>query len=248
MIKSFHIEGLSFDNIWIDSLRISLEEIYRGWTVNVNALAYAAGMSQQEILNFLDKKGIEHSEGKTSYDAVDALKAWYLRKMRRYIRNGLTQDLEPGSADEMLFLQFCDEYRMPGHKDVRSWDDIDEFRLLQDFEAKCLNLFPPVEFKQLGSNSILERIPHSFLFHLRFKKTPKHNECRVRTILSIILCNRYHIFTAEADSNADATDYKACSPDKFKLNLPRSAYRLVLPPWQKSKRYDKERNHYSNSA
>ena len=235
---SFDIEGLSFDDRWLDNFTIRLDDIRRGWFVNISALAYAAGMSHQEIVDFLNSKGIEHSRGKTNYDAVEALKDWYLKKMRRYVRNAIAQDWEPGSSDEILFLQFCNEYRRIGHNDVRSWDDIDEFRLLQDFEAKCLGVFPALSFELRGVNSILDKVHRSFLFHLRIKKPPKHNECRVRTILSIILCNRYHIFSAEADSFVYTTDSKAYAPDIFKLNTPRSTAIPVLCPWPTINRHE----------
>lgn len=244
MIMTFNIENLSFNDDWFDSFALRLEDIRSSWSIDLHSLAYAAGMSYQEIVDFLDAKGIEHYRGKTSYEAVKALKEWYLKKMRRYVRNGLAHNLETGSVDEILFLQFCDGYRKPCHNDVRSWDDIDEFRLLQDFEAKCLSAFPALSLDFLGARSLLDRVQRSFLFHLRLKKTPKHNECRARTILSIILCNRYHIFTAEADSNVDATDNRALLPDNFKLNLPRSASRHVFASWQKHLRYDQARYYY----
>ena len=53
-----------------------------------------------------------------------------------------------------------------------------------------------------------------------------------------------HIFTAEADSNVDATDNRALLPDNFKLNLPRSASRHVFASWQKHLRYDQVRYYY----
>ena len=228
MLLNFDIKSLSFDDSWQDSFTSRLEEILRGWSVEINALTHATGMSKQEIVDFLDSRGIEHSGSKNSYDAVYALKEWYLKKMRRYLRNGLSQEFEPGCPDEILFIQFCDNYRKVGHRDVKSWGDIDEFRLLQDFEAKCLDdFFPIFRIEPRETGGLLDRVHRCFLFHLRLKKPPKHNECQVRTIISIILCNRYHIFTAEADSQVDTTDYKAHMPDIFMFNPPRSASRLV---------------------
>jgi hypothetical protein len=226
MLSNLAIDNLAFDDKWMDNHSILFEDIRKGWFVSINALAYATGMSDQEIIDFLDSKGIEHIGGTTTYNAVVELKDWYLKRMRRYLRNGLAHNLELGSADEFIFLQFGEEYRKVGHQEVMSWDDIDEFRLLQDFEARCLSdFFDVFSIEPRGTCYLLDRIHRSFLFHLRFKKSPKHNECRVRTILSIILCNRYHIFTAEADSNVDTTDYKASKPNIVMFNPPRSTSR-----------------------
>ena len=77
MIMTFNIENLSFNDDWFDSFALRLEDIRRSWSIDLHSLAYAAGMSYQEIVDFLDAKGIEHYRGKTSYEAVKALKEWY---------------------------------------------------------------------------------------------------------------------------------------------------------------------------
>ncbi len=197
-------------------------------SVSLRSLTRVTGMSYQELDDFLSSKGIGQNGLKTTYAAIVELKEWYLRKVQRYVRNGLAHKYQPGSPDAILFMQFCEEYRRFGHWEVRSWDDIDEFRLLQDFEAECLDDYPIFSIISREPASLLDRIHRSFLFRLRLKKTSNHNECRVRTILSIILCNRYHIFTAEADSNVDTTDFKAMWPDIFMYYPPRSASRHVF--------------------
>ena len=140
MISFYNIDfspllDLSFSSIVIEDIRSE-------WTVNIHSLANASGMTYSEVLDFLDSKEVGHNAFKTSHDAVVELRDWYLKKVRRYVRNGLALELDPGSQDEILFLQFCDRYRKIGCNEVKSWDDIDETRLLQDFEAKCLYDLP----------------------------------------------------------------------------------------------------------
>lgn len=228
MLTSLNIESLV--RSILDMSTVVAEDYREYLPVRTHALAWATGMTDKEVLDYLDLKGIVYFEDRTSYDAVKLLKNWYLKKMRRYVRNSLAQGLEPGSLDDILFHQFCEEYRKHGHTKVKSWDDIDEYRLLFDFETKCLSFSdcPFFVTEARETYSLLGRIHRSFLFHLRFNRIPKHNPYRVKSILSIILCNRYHIFTAEADSNVDTTDYKGINPDIFKFNPPRSASRHVF--------------------
>lgn len=202
---------------------VPLIDVRRQMSVSIHSLVRATGMNYLELNDFLNSNNIEHVGFATSYDAIDALKDWYLKRMRRYLRNGLAYEFEPGSIDEILFLRFCVAYRKFGHYEVTSWDDIDEFRLLHDFENSCLNEdLPFFTIEPKGNETLLSRIHRSFLFYLRLKKSPKHNPYQARTILSIILCNRYHIFTGEADSNTGYTLNRANGPCKLRINPPRS--------------------------
>lgn len=197
-------------------------------TLSKYAVCRATGMSYVEIESFLNNKRIYHSGDRIDYGALTELKDWYLKKMRRYVRNALAQKLELGIKEATLFLDFCITYRKFGHYDVSSWDDIDEHRLLQDFEAKCLETLSSQDYKYVYINSLMNWIYRSFLFHLRLKKAPKHRAQQTNTYLSFILCNRYHIFTGEADSHAFDTFVKANAPYRQRLNLPRSTALYAL--------------------
>lgn len=205
-----------------------LEFIIEPRTLSKYAVCRATGMSYREIETFLNNRGISHSGDRIDYGALTELKDWYLKKMRRYVRNALAKKWELDLKEAILFQDFCITYRKFGHYDVSSWDDIDEYRLLQDFEAKCLETLSPQDYKYVYINSLADRIHRSFLFHLRLKKPPKHRTRQSITYLSFILCNRYHIFTGEADSNANNTFVKANSPYLQWLNLPRSTAPYVL--------------------
>lgn len=197
-------------------------------TLSKYAVCRATGMSYVEIETFLNNKRIFHSGDRIDYGALTELKDWYLKKMRRFVRNALAQKLELDLKEAILFQDFCITYRKFGHYDVSSWDDIDEYRLLQDFEAKCLETLSPQDHKYVYINSLVDRIHRSFLFHLRLKKSPKDRTRQFNSFLSFIFCNRYHIFTGEADSNAINTFVKANAPYRQWLNLPRSTAPYVL--------------------
>ena len=207
--------------------------IYTAKPIKPMALYYdsvcdATGMDHSELIEFLDSKQIAHSEFGIDFDAIDSLNEWYLKKMRRYLRNALAYDFEPGSTDEIVFYEFCREYSKFGHQEVKSWNDIDEERLLEDFVSKCLSDSYDSSSNYKSKHFLLDQIHRSYLFHLRLKKPFKTLYCQVKTILSFILCNRYHIFTGEADSNVDTTDTKAIWPTIFQFNPPRSAARHVF--------------------
>lgn len=220
------IESVMVDhNVWANDVVISVQSPF---TINIHAVRRATGMSYREIKSFLDSKGLSYSGNRITYDALPELKEWYLKKMRRYVRNALVHGLEPGSEEEFLFLEFCNNYHKLGHQDVKSWDDIDEFRLLQDFEAKCLDTNHLFDYDYWRDSSLLGRIHRSFLFHLRLRKAPKYKSVLSNTYISFILCNRYHIFTGEADSNAVISDEKAAAPCHLRINLPRRTAPYVL--------------------
>ena len=248
MIESLNIERRF--SCWLEiserfaDLVICAAEPIRPLSLDYDSICRATGMEYTELIAFLDSRKIAHSEFGIDFSALDALKEWYLKKMRRYLRNALAHGLEPGNAEEVVFYEFCREYSKFGHQEVKSWNDIDEERLLEDFVSKCLTDSFDSSRIYNSKHFLLDQIHRSYLFHLRLKKPFKTIYCRVNTILSIILCNRYHIFTAEADSNVDATDYRAFVPDIFKFNLPRSASRHVFASWQKHLRYDQARYYY----
>jgi hypothetical protein len=219
------IESMMDHNVWANDVVISVQSPF---TINIHAVRRATGMSYREIKSFLDSKGLSYSGNRITYDALPELKEWYLKKMRRYVRNALVHGLEPGSEEEFLFLEFCNNYHKLGHQDVKSWDDIDEFRLLQDFEAKCLDTNHLFDYDYWRDSSLLGRIHRSFLFHLRLRKAPKYKSVLPNTYISFILCNRYHIFTGEADSNAVISDEKAAAPCQLRINLPRRTAPYVL--------------------
>lgn len=218
---------------WMDidiltDLIICADEPIRHLTLDYDSVCRATGMEHSELIEFLDARRIVHTEFGIDYGALDSLKEWYLKKMRRYLRNALIHGLESGSAEEILFYEFCREYSKFGHLEVRSWNDIDEERLLEDFLSKCLAVSFDSSSVNKSKHFLLDQIHSSFLFHLCLKKPFKTLYYRVKTFLSFILCNRYHIFTAEADSNVDTTDNKACRPIIFQFNPPRRAARLVF--------------------
>lgn len=219
------IESVMDHNVWANDVVISVQSPF---TIYIHAVRRATGMSYREIKSFLDSKGLSYSGNRITYDALPELKEWYLKKMRRYVRNALVHGLEPGSEEEFLFLEFCNNYHKLGHQDVKSWDDIDEFRLLQDFEVKCLDTNHLFDYDYWRDSSLLGRIHRSFLFHLRLRKAPKYKSVLSNTYISFILCNRYHIFTGEADSNAVISDEKAAAPCHLRINLPRRTAPYVL--------------------
>lgn len=219
------IESVLDNNVWASDVVVSFQG---SLTINIHTVCRATGMSYEEIKSFLDSRRLAYSGNWITYDALPELKEWYLKKMRRYVRNALAHGLEPGSEEESLFLEFCSNYHKFGHQDVKSWDDIDEFRLLQDFEAKCLDTNHIYDYDYWRDSSLLGRIHRSFLFHLRLKKAPKYESVLSNTYISFILCNRYHIFTGEADSNAVISDEKAAAPCHLRINLPRRTAPYVL--------------------
>lgn len=215
------IERFRINEEWRSSLldSIVIKEIEPIGPYKTSVLR-ATGMTIEELNEFLDTRGIYHSSNRITLFAIDELKDWYVGKMRRYIRNAVALNLEAGSDEDILFHEFCSKYRKSGHQDVKSWEDIDEAKLLLDFEDECWGLYYPfISIKSKGC--LLDRIHRSFIFHLRLKKATKHSLCQVNLIISIILCNRYHIFTTEADANTDATITVARGLIKKWFNPPR---------------------------
>lgn len=234
MIRALNFDGflrnldMQFD--LANSVLVAIEHC----TIRKSAVLRATGMSSEQLEDFLESNNIYSTNNHISDNALPKLNEWYLKKMRRFVRNALSHDVEQGFEEQALFSLFCTTYRKAGHKEVNSWDDIDELRLIKYFEAMCLES-DFLSLVSLRSDNLLDRIHRSFLFRLRLKKNPKYKSCRVNTIISFILCNRYHIFTSEADSFVDNTYTKAVLARNFKFNPPRR-FANILCPWQNPKR------------
>ncbi len=213
-----------------------------------SAVVRATGMDYAELDDFLKAKGFAHPGSRISTKAITELKKWYAGKMRRYVRNALAFSLAPDSEEGILFFQFCLKYLKHGHRAVKSWDDIDEMRLLKDFVDACYAEYSCVISTEGKRDNLLERIHRCFLFSLRVKKAPKHWCFPAETTISFILSNRYHIFSGEADSNMDLIAHMANTPYLFQFNQPRSALRPVFCLLGKSlKNYEEKRYYRSDS-
>lgn len=242
MIQAFDFERFLKDFKWEVCFPESCLLYIEPCTIRKSAVLRATGMSSEQLEDFLESNKIYNTKNRISDNALPKLKEWYLKKMRRFVRNALSHDVEQGFEEQALFSLFCTTYRKAGHKEVNSWDDIDELRLIKYFEAMCLeSVF--LSLVSLRSDNLLDRIHRSFLFRLRLKKNPKYKSCRVNTIISFILCNRYHIFSSEADSFVDNTYTKAVLASNFKFNPPRKSA-IVLYPWQNQKGYETYRQKF----
>ena len=214
---------LNIDTILQAIIEKDLEITSFKWpTLEIDSVVQAMGVNRNELTAFLDSKGICHTQEKIDYNALPDLKKWYLKKMRRYVRNSMLFGLEPGSFDEITFFQFCDKFHKFGHEVVRSWDDIDEVLLLQDFETRCFGIVSLGIKERYTEGILLDRVLKSFLFRLRIKKVPAKKLFQNKTIISFILNNRYHIFTSEPDSFAEATNINADMAELLKFNPPRN--------------------------
>lgn len=198
------------------------------FVISIYAVCRATGMSFLEVKSFLNANGLRYSASRIGYDALRELKKWHLKKMRRYVRNALAHNLEPGSEESALFIEFCSVYKKIGHTCVRSWEDIDEARLLDDFEEKCLGTFHVFQTDRSANSGFWDRIFRSFLFHLRFKRTPIYIASLSNNSILFILCNRYHIFTCEPDSDANNTIDKTFGLSYLWFNPPGSGTSDVL--------------------
>lgn len=193
-----------------------------------SAVARATGMSYAQLEGFLKEKGLAHSGTRMSTNAIPELKKWYIGKMRRYVRNALTLKLAPDSEEGLLFFQFCSKYLKRGHRAVQSWDDIDETRLLMDFEDACYKDHTYVFSTIDREDNLLDRIHRCYLFSSRIKIAPNYCVFPAKPTISFILSNRYHIFTGEADSNQSSTVQLAHMPHLTQLNQPWSASQHVF--------------------
>lgn len=201
-----------------------------------SAVVRATGMSYAELEEFLKTKGFAHQGSRISTEAIPGLQEWYAGKMRRYVRNALKLTLAPDSEEGILFFQFCSKYLKNGHRVVKSWDDIDERRLLMDFVDACYAEHSFVISIEGRKDDLLDRIHRCFLFSLRLKKAPKLFYSPAENIISFILSNRYHIFSGDSDSNMGVTEHLANTPYLFQFNQPWSASRPVFASKARAKR------------
>ena len=191
-------------------------------TLSKSAICATTGMSYEEINSFLCARDLPHSGNRISYEALPELEEWYLKKMRRYFRNAISHHFTIGSSEELIFLEFCSTYRKSGRQTVKSWDDIDEARLLLDFREECFGVGQDYCIELQRDGSLLSRIQREALFHLRFKKYKKNKSHRFSPRLSFILCNRYHIFTGAEDSKANNPFNRVNRPPTVRVKSPKS--------------------------
>lgn len=213
------LEGIIFNPDMTHALVESiLDSVYDG--LKKSAVVRATGMSYTELNEFLETRGLAYTGSRISTKAIPELKKWYAGKMRRYVRNALALTLAPDNEEGLLFFQFCSRYLKHGHRAVKSWDDIDEARLLLDFVDACYAERDYAVSVVSKIDDLLDRIHRCYLFSLRLKKTPKHHFPATKIIISFILSNRYHIFSGDADSNMDATVHLAKTPLLLQFNQP----------------------------
>jgi len=181
---------------------------------NKKRICRATGMSYSELNHFLTKHGYDADGKSIEFEALEVLEKWYLKKLKRYLRNGLSA--EEGTAETIVFAEFCRKYKKADHKVVKSWKDIDEERVLRDFRNECEGVAPSEPFYD-GKHTIFAAIYASYLFHTRCRIS-KHISL-AESIISFIISHRYHIFITEDDSNADENIVFR----NLLLNPPRSA-------------------------
>lgn len=181
---------------------------------NIRKVCQATGMSYSELEKFLVSHKYNTDGKYIDHEAMEALEKWYLKKLKRYVRNGL--HAEDGTDDKLLFLEFCKKYKKQGHETVKSWNDIDEERVLEDFRNECTGAVTAEPFQDEKS-SLFAEIYSSILFHIKLR-IARHSTLS-NFIISFIISHRYHIFTTEADSNNAETTKEI---NKQMLNLPRS--------------------------
>ena len=181
---------------------------------NKKKICRATGMSYSDLNHFLAKHGFNADSKYIEYDAMEALEKWYLKKLKRYLKNGISS--EDGTEERIIFAEFCRKYKKAGRKAVKSWKDIDEERVLRDFRDECEGIAPSEPYFD-GKQTLFAAIYASYLFHTRCRIT-KHTTLS-ESIISFIISHRYHIFTTEGDSNADVNIVFS----NLLFNLPRIA-------------------------
>ena len=190
---------------------------------NKRMVCHATGMSYNELNAFLEKHRFESTGKIVTYEALEVLEKWYIKKLKRYLRNALSTDLE--SEEKATFLEFCRRYRKQGIKEVKSWKDIDEELILMEFRANCEGAAPSINslYDQADTKLLFARIYKSYLFHTRFRAS-KHRHIAL-SVISFIISHHYHIFTTEADATTEATNTVAIRLIKKWFNPPR---RVIL--------------------
>lgn len=165
---------------------------------NKKRICQATGMSYSELNLFLEKHGFNVNGKSIEYDALEVLEKWYLKKLKRYLRNGLST--EDGTEEKVVFAIFCKKYKKADHKAVKSWKDIDEERVLRDFRNECEGVAPSEPYCD-SKQTLFAAIYASYLFHTRYRIT-RHTTLS-ESIISFVISHRYQIFITEGDSNAD---------------------------------------------
>ena len=188
-------------NPWIlnDSL-LNIVCIPVKYRYNKRKVCQATGMNYSDLEKFLVTHKLNNNEKYLDHEAMEALEKWYLKKLKRFVRNGL--HAEDGTDDKLLFHDFCKKYKKKGHKTVKSWNDIDEERVLDDFWKECTGAVTTEPFHN-DKCSLFSAIYSSILFHIKLR-IARHSTNSI-FIISFIISHRYHIFTTEADSNAETT-------------------------------------------
>jgi len=164
---------------------------------NKKRVCRASGMSYAELNTFLIKHGFSADGKHIGYEAMEKLEKWYLKKLRRYLRNGLSAE---DGKEKVVFLEFCRKYKKAGRKSVKSWKDIDEERVLQAFRDECEGTAPSEPYYDCRQ-TLFAAIYASYLFHTRCRVT--NYSWLSKPIILFIISHRYHIFITESDSNAD---------------------------------------------
>ncbi len=169
---------------------------------NKKRICVATGMSYTELNHFLAKHGFNADGKSIEYEAMEALEKWYLKKLKRFLRNGIsTQD---GAKEEGAFVEFCRKYKKVDSKTVNSWKDIDEERVLCDFRNECEGTSPSEPYFD-GKQTLFAAIYATYLFHTRCRIT-RHTTLS-ESIIKFMISHRYHIFITEGDSYADENNY-----------------------------------------
>lgn len=188
----------------------------------------ATGMSYDEINSFLEKHRFNSTGKAIPYEAIPVLEQWYIKKLKRYLRNSLLVNLTP--EDNATFLEFCHTYRKQGAKIVTSWKDIDEERILKQFRDDCEGVSHISTSTESGSKLLFARILKSCLFHTRCRAARHSNS--EHPVLVLIRSHHYHIFITEDAAESDMTYITAIR--QFFIGLIRLGMRVCmgLPPRQ----------------
>ncbi len=190
---------LSWFEYWELARTVIVPIHYNKWRV-----CQATGMSHTELDFFLKSRKFSTDGKYITYEALVSLEKWYIKKLRRYLKNALSSKLE--SKDKVTFIEFCRRYKKDGTQEVRSWRDIDENLISLEFRAECDGQAPytSVPYEEDCGYSLLARIYSSFLFHTQYRSF--RHRSYLHSVLSFLISHRYHIFTTEDNADADNTN------------------------------------------
>lgn len=186
---------------------------------NKRRVRQVIGMSHSELDSFLESRESSTKGKYISYEALVALEKWYIKKLRRYLKNAISSKLE--SEERVTFIEFCRKYKKDGIQKVKSWRDIDENLILLEFWAECEGKAPndSTPYEEDSSKSLFARIYSSFLFHTQYRSF-RHRGV-LHLVISFFISHRYHIFTTEGNADADKTNIPIEWMVKQWLNPPR---------------------------